>query len=311
MVNLGFWGQLKKPILALAPLYDVTDPAFRAIIAKYSKPDVMFTEFASADGLCHPVGKEKIMRDMLKFGENERPIVAQLFTSWPNKMCEAAKLCAELKFDGIDINMGCPDETIEKQGSGACLIKNPVLAQELITAAKEGALNLPVSVKTRLGYNQIDLDWLAKLLAAEPAALIIHLRTRKEMSKVVAHWEVMPEIMKMAKDSGTLILGNGDVKTLAEARDKCNKYGCDGAMLGRAAFGNPWLFNLDAERPSEVERKRVLKEHIKLFTELLPQKNFASMKKHFKAYIEGWPGAHELRNKLMLAETAVEALDLL
>lgn len=310
MADRGFWDKLKRPILALAPMYDVTDPAFRQVIVKYSKlvspsggPDVIFAEFASADGLCHPVGKEKIIKNLLQYGENERPIVAQLFSSKPEKMREAAKICAELKFDGIDINMGCPDETIEKQGSGACLIKNRDLAKELIAAAKESGL--PVSVKTRLGYNQIDLTWVKDLLACKPAALTVHLRTRKEMSKVPAHWEVMGEIVKLAEGSDVLILGNGDVKSLAEAREKCEQYACDGVMLGRAIFGNPWLF---AEyEPTLEERKAVLAEHIKLFTQLLPSKNFAVMKKHFKAYIPD----KDLRDKLMAAQTPEEALDLL
>src|SRR3989344_754688 len=150
MVNLGFWGKLKKPIIGLAPLYDVTDAAFRQIIAKYGKPDVMFTEFVSADGLMHPKGRDKIVTDHLGFSPAERPIVAQLFTARPEKLRAATAYCAELGLDGVDINMGCPDETIERQGSGANLIKNPNLAQELIVAAKIGAGDLPVSVKTRL-----------------------------------------------------------------------------------------------------------------------------------------------------------------
>jgi tRNA-dihydrouridine synthase len=173
------------------------------------------------------------------------------------------------------------------------------LAKELIAAAKESGL--PVSVKTRLGYNQIDLTWLEDLLVCKPTALTVHLRTRKEMSKVPAHWEVMGEIMKLAEGSGVLILGNGDVKNLAEAREKCEQYACDGVMLGRAIFGNPWLF---AEyEPTLEERKAVLAEHIKLFTQLLPGKNFAVMKKHFKAYIPD----KELRDKLMAAQTPEEA----
>jgi len=267
----------------------------------------MFTEFTSADGLCHPIGQEKILHALLKFSENERPIVAQLFTSRPEKMREAVRLCQELGFDGVDINMGCPDETIEKQGSGACLIKHPELAADLINAAKESGL--PVSVKTRLGYNHIDLDWIEKILAVKPAALTVHLRTRQEMSKVSAHWEVMPEIVKRAEKSGGIILGNGDVKTLAEAREKCAQYGCAGVMLGRAILGNPWLFT--GYLPTPEERKQALIEHLKLFAELLPHKNFASMKKHFKAYIEGFPGAVELRTRLMATNSVGEAENIL
>ncbi|MDO8183473.1 MAG: tRNA-dihydrouridine synthase [bacterium] len=324
---MNFWDKLLRPIIGQAPLYDVTDAAFRQMVARYGKPDVMFTEFVSADGLMHPKGREKLLRE-LYFTEAERPIVAQLFSSRPDKMREAAKFCAELGFDGIDINMGCPDETIEKQGSGANLIKYPELAQELIKAAKE--CGLPVSVKTRLGYNQIDLDWLNKLLEAKPAALIIHLRTRKEMSKVPAHWEVMPEIMKLAEGSGVLILGNGDIKTPAEARQKCKETSCDGVLIGRAIFGQPWLYNLEVQPPSGEERLKIMLEHTKLFAALyLPgetntklfnghTKSFAVMKKHFKAYVEGFPaspagrpGAAELRSKLMEANSVEEVEKLL
>jgi nifR3 family TIM-barrel protein len=329
-----FWHNLKKPlgrsltgeaIICQAPLYDVTDAAFRQIIAKYSKPagpDIFFTEFVSADGLMHPRGREKLLRE-LYFTPAERPIVAQLFSSKPDKMREAAKLCAELGFDGIDINMGCPDATIEKQGCGASLIKNPALAAELVAAAKESGLK--VSVKTRLGYNQIDLEWIKNILATKPVALTVHLRTRKEMSKVPAHWEVMPEIIQLAAGSGVIILGNGDVKTPAEAREKCAEYGCDGVMIGRGIFGNPWLYNLEVQPPSPEERLKVLLEHTKLFSEMyLPgeintklfnghTKSFAVMKKHFKAYVDGFlaspagrPGATDLRAKLMECNSVEE-----
>lgn len=309
----NFWGKLEKPIIALAPLYDVTDVAFRQIIAKYSKPrgpSVMFTEFASADGLVHPVGGPKV-RELLKFSEAERPIVAQLFTGRPEKMREAAALCQELGFDGVDINMGCPDKTIEKQGCGADLLKNLPLAQELIKAAQEGAPNLPVSVKTRIGYNKVEIEEIIPaLLAAKPAALTLHLRTRKEMSKVPAHWELMPRIMELAKGSDTLILGNGDVATPAEAREKVEGYGCDGVMIGRGIFGNPWLFS--EREPSVKERLEVLKEHIELFDQLHGgHKNFNVMKKHFKAYITDFDGSAELRHKLMSAATATEAVDVI
>lgn len=311
-----FWHNLKKPIICQAPLYDVTDAAFRQIIAKYSKPkgpDIFFTEFVSADGLMHPKGREKLLRE-LYYTEGERPIVAQLFTSRPEKMREAAKLCKELGFDGIDINMGCPDNTIEKQGCGANLIKHPELAKELIEAAKESGLK--VSVKTRLGYNHIDLDWIKFILGCKPVALTVHLRTRKEMSKVPAHWEVMPEIMKLAEGSGVIILGNGDVKTPVEAREKCIQYKCDGVMIGRGIFGNPWLY---AETvPTKEDRIKVLLEHTKLFADMyLPGetntklfgghiKSFAVMKKHFKAYIDNFPGAAELRSKLMETNSVEE-----
>lgn len=298
----GFWQKLHKPIFALAPMADVTDAAFRALIAKYGKADVMWTEFVSADGLAlaPEEGRKKLLKD-LEYGEAERPIVAQFFTSSPENMEKAAALAKELGFDGVDINMGCPDRSVEKQGAGAKLIKSPELARELIRAAKAGASGLPVSVKTRIGYNKPELDeWLPELLAEEPTAITLHARTRKEMSKVPARWEFVKRAVELRDASGakTLILGNGDVKDLAEARARVQETGCDGVMLGRAIFGNPWLFS---ERvPGIKEKLETLIEHVRLFEEKLGSyKNFAIMKKHFKAYVTGFDGAAELRGKLM------------
>lgn len=343
MVN-NFWETLPKPFFVLAPLANVTDAAFRRVIAKYSKPagpHVFYTEFVSADGLCRATeeGKAKLMRDLL-FTKEEKPIVAQFFTATPEHMERAAALARELGFDGVDINMGCPDRTIEKQGAGAKLTLNPTLAQELIAAAKRGAGDLPVSVKTRLGYNKDILEeWLPKLLEAEPAAVIVHARTRKEMSKVDAHWDRVRRAVEIRNELGskTLIVGNGDVKDLEDAQQKARESGADGIMLGRAIFGTPWLFNpaseLVSQRPSFTDsvqsaplapsasdqsltsrtapsikdRLHIAIEHTKLFEELLGDiKNFAIMKKHFKAYVEGFPGAKELRIELMEATNAKE-----
>jgi tRNA-dihydrouridine synthase len=358
----SFWDSLPQPFFALAPLANVTDAAFRRVIAKYSKPMgqaatpeskfVMWTEFVSADGLMKatPEGKAKLMRDLI-FTEAERPIVAQLFTSNPETMEQAARLCQELGFDGVDINMGCPDKSIEKQGAGAKLITTPEVAAEVIRAAKRGADKIPVSVKTRLGYNKDVLDeWLPVILKEEPAAVTIHARTRKEMSKVPAHWERVKRAVEIRNEmkSGALILGNGDALDIEDARKKAAESGADGVMLGRAIFGRPWLFaqtsiaytsenssgspqnflqhalsssqapqqNPVAE-PATSEgfaqalpietRLGILVEHTKLFEELLGDiKSFAIMKKHFKAYVEGFDGAKELRVKLMETNSAAE-----
>lgn len=308
----NFWAELPKPFFVLAPLANVTDAAFRRVIAKYSKPkgpSVFWTEFVSADGLvlAHEEGKAKLMRDLV-YSEAERPIVAQLFTSKPENMEKAAALCEQLGFDGIDINMGCPDRAIEKQGAGAKLITTPDIALEVIAAAKRGAPNIPVSVKTRLGYNKDVLEeWLPQLLAAEPAVITVHARTRKEMSKVAAHWERVKRAVEIRNELGsaTLIFGNGDATDMADARAKVAESGADGVMLGRAIFGRPWLF---AEtEPSVEERLRICIEHTKAFEELLGDiKSFAIMKKHFKAYVEGFPGAKELRMELMETTSAAE-----
>jgi tRNA-dihydrouridine synthase len=368
---MNFWQQLPKPIIVLAPLADVTDAPFRRLIAKYSTheradstiggPDVFWTEFVSADGLMRatPEGKQKLMADLI-YTEAERPIVAQLFTSDEAHMEAAAALCYELGFDGVDINMGCPDRSIEKQGCGSAMIKDPAKARSIIAAAKRGAGPLPVSVKTRLGYNQDQLEeWLPELLAAEPAVVTIHARTRKEMSKVPARWERVARAVEIRDEQGSeaLIFGNGDVMSVAEARAKARASGADGVMLGRAIFGNPWLFHPSKTLPERIalsatsslahqsnqsdsqrdlslsrtsspampsqpmsqagalsnieiisveERLRVMVEHTELFEELLPFKNFAIMKKHYKAYCQGFPGAKELRAALMESATAAE-----
>lgn len=318
----NFWQSLPKPFFVLAPMANVTDSVFRKLIVKYGKPDVMWTEFVSADGLLS-AGREKLLTDLV-FSNKERPIVAQLFTGNPEVMREAAKLVAELGFDGLDINMGCPDRAVEKQGGGAAMIRDPKNAVEVIQAAK-GRVSIPVTVKTRLGYNKIDLDWIRTLLELKLPALTVHLRTRKEMSDVPAHWELLPEIMKMRdeiqadllENDRTLIIGNGDVNSLNEAAEKIKKYGCDGVMIGRGIFGTPWLFeginkslkskveNLNKFKTPE-ERLKIMLEHAKLFEKTFcgkkRLKNFAVMKKHFKAYVSGWKGAKELRMKLM--ETA-------
>src|SRR3989344_5298856 len=251
---MNFWRNLKKPIMVLAPLADVTDPAFRYIITKYSKyggqdigeygkftrphlgsvggPDVMWTEFVSADGLFLG-GYDHLIKD-LAYTEAERPIVAQFFSAKPEMMKKAAELACDLGFDGIDINMGCPDKSVEKQGSGAAHIKNYTHAQEIIRATMEGSKkdgkNLPVSVKTRIGYNKNELEtWLLALLETSPAVITIHARTRKEMSSVPARWEHIKRAVEIRDQikSETLIFGNGDIKNLADAEEKVMETGCD------------------------------------------------------------------------------------
>ncbi|MDO8569825.1 MAG: tRNA-dihydrouridine synthase [bacterium] len=330
---LGFWEKLKDDssrrggVFVLAPMADVTDVAFRRIIAEVGsprpngrgKPDAMWTEFVSADGLAlaPEVGRKKLLKN-LEYSEAERPIVAQFFTSSPKHMREAAELAAKLGFNGVDINMGCPDKSIEKQGAGASLMRNVTLARELVRAAKEGAPNLPISVKTRTGYNQPELEnWLSEILQEEVAMITIHARTRKEMSKVPARWEFVRRAVEIRNASGkeTLIFGNGDVADIDDARRKCKEFGCDGVMLGRAIFGNPWLF-IERE-PSLEERLQVLVKHAKLFEELLARpseasakgegyKSFSVMKKHFKAYLSGVGGTGNLRAKLMRTNNASE-----
>lgn len=326
----NFWEKLKKPIFCLAPMADVTDCAFRILIAKYGKPDIFFTEFVSVDGLVS-AGYNKLLID-LKYFEAERPIVAQIFGNKIENFEKVARMLVKMGFDGIDINMGCPVKKIINQSSCSALIKTPDLAKEIILATKRGAPNIPVSVKTRIGFNKIEIDtWIPKILEAEPAALTVHLRTVKEMSSVPAHWELMKRIVEIRDKiaPNTLIIGNGDVLNLEDAKQKVKEYGCDGVMLGRAIFGNPWLFSgRNSKFPQEYpatqrhysetlvssgkevtlrEKLEVMIEHTKLFEKMLGKhKNFAIMKKHYKAYVNGFDGAKELRVKLMEAENANE-----
>ena len=293
---------------------DVTDAAYRKLIAEKGKPHVTWTEFVSADGLYFtrekkgiPDDENPLMRD-LQFSELERPIVAQLFSSDPERMAYAAKLCAELGFDGVDINMGCPDKSIEKQGCGAAMIKNPQKAKEIIKAARESGL--PVSVKTRIGYNQESIDeWLPSLLEEGLPALTVHLRTRKEMSNVPAHWELMERIVALRDRCApeTLILGNGDVLDLEDAEQKARETGCDGVMIGRGILGNPWVFSgRKVEDTSPAERLSALIEFAYAFEAMRPTKSFHLVRKHVKAFATGFDGAAELRSRLMEASTAAE-----
>lgn len=308
----NFWKSLKKPILVLAPMADVTDVSFRFVIAKYGKPHVMWTEFVSADGLvlAPEEGRRKLLKD-LEYSEIERPIVAQLFSSRPENMEKACRLVRELGFDGVDINMGCPDKAIERQGCGSAMIKNPKLAKEVILAAKRGAGDIPVSVKTRLGYNTDELEtWLPEILSAEPALVTIHARTRKEMSKVPARWERVKRAVEIRDElqSETLIFGNGDVETLEDAERKVEETGADGVMIGRGIFGDPFFFSgrIDV---TPRERLHALLEHTQMYKAKLGGiKSFHIMKKHFKSYLKKVSNSKELLSKLMHAESAEEVV---
>lgn len=312
---MTFWNTLKKPFFVMAPMADVTDAAFRRLVASRGKPDVFWTEFVSADGLYHTREKgvmtdeeNPLLRD-LQFSEEERPIVAQIFSSKPEMITYAVKLIAERGFDGVDINMGCPDRSIEGQGCGSAMIKTPEIAREVIRAAKS-ASSLPVSVKTRVGYNKESLEeWLPVLLEEAPAAITLHLRTRKEMSLVPAHWELMNKAVEIRDrvNPEVLLIGNGDITDLTDAKEKVAESGCDGAMIGRGMFGNPWVF---AGRKSEdtpmAEKLAALAALAYSFEKLSPPKNFSILKKHIKAFVTGFDGAAELRAKLMQAENATE-----
>jgi len=325
----NFWQKLNKPIVALAPMEAVTDVVFREIFARYGKPrtseavrggpDVMFTEFVNVDGLLHPTGFERLKID-LAYTEAQRPIVAQIWGRDPEKFFGAAKIIAAMGFDGIDINFGCPQDKEISQKTCAALIREPELAGEIILATLEGARSqtshtieyeklgvkggLPVSVKTRLGYSKADEmeGWISHLLKYPIAALSIHARTKQEKSAVPARWEKVAEAVKIrdSLSSKTLIIGNGDIKSREELFARIRDTGCDGVMVARGAFGNPWIFRTDNYQPTVKERLDVMLEHAEGFVSTFKgQKSFVTMRKNFKAYANGFPGAHELRAKLM------------
>jgi nifR3 family TIM-barrel protein len=313
MTKNGFWGKLKKPIIAMAPMANVTDAAFRQMFVECGKPDVFWTEFVSVEGLLSK-GKQSLLTDLWFNKEDEHPIVAQIFGSKPEQFEEVGAMIRELGFDGIDINMGCPDRGVEKSGAGASLIKRPELAKEIIRAVKKGAGGLPVSVKTRIGYNTNQIEeWFPALLEEDLAALTVHLRTRAEMSDVPAHWELAPNIVQLRNKHApnTLLLGNGDVESLDDARQKVASSGMNGVLVGKGVFGNPWFFS--GRTPDVRERLLRLVHHAELFEKLyhsdIPKrsgglKNFDVMKKHFKSYLTGFDGAKELRIKLMETKNA-------
>lgn len=306
----NFWQNLKKPIFALAPMEEVTDFAFREMFARYGKPDVMFTEFVNVDGLLHPQGFKKLKID-LKFSEIQRPIVAQIWGRDPEKFYKAAQMLAEMGFDGIDINFGCPQQKEIQGGACAALILKPELAREIVAAAKKGAGSLPVSVKTRLAYSKLDEMevWVKNLLDTDIVALTLHARTKQEKSKVPAHWDKIAEAVEIRNEakSKTLILGNGDIKSRQEGLERVAQTGCDGVMVARGAFGNPWLFGGENNQPTIKHRLAVMLEHAELFNRELGQvKSFTIMRKHFKAYCSGFSGALELRAKLMQTKNLEE-----
>lgn len=301
---MNFWNTLPKPFTVLAPMYDVTDVAFRQVLIACGRPDVFVTEFVSADGLVHSESQEKLIKLLLRYEPNEHPIVAQLFGATPEHFEQAAALVRELGFDGVDINMGCPDKAVVKSGQGSALIKNPSLAKEIILATKQGAGDIPVSVKTRTGFLQEDIEeWTRHLLETDPAVITIHARTKKEMSKVPADWDVVGKAVQVVKKSGsdTLMVGNGDVQSMAEAFEKAKEYGVDGVMIGRGVFGNPWVFREDASAfHSPQERLELLITHAQLFLKYFDGiKSSHIFKRHIKNYVSGFDGAHTLRTALM------------
>jgi tRNA-dihydrouridine synthase len=309
----SFWTDLPRPFTILAPMDGVTDFVFRQIITGTGRPDVFFTEFTNVEGLTSK-GSEKVAESLM-FGKNELPIVAHIWGKDPEAFYKSAKICKKMGFSGIDINMGCPDKVIVKRGSCAALIKNPQLAKEIITATRSGAAGLPISVKTRLGFDRLDLDWIKFLLKQNLAALTIHLRTVGELSKAPAQWKIMPEIIKLKNEISpkTLIIGNGDIITYKEIEAKFKEYGCDGFMVGRGIFQNPWFFDttVDVSEVTVNNRLDLYIKHINLFDKTWKNINPGFLKKFCKTYVSNFPDALNLREKIMECDKTAEMIGIL
>jgi len=318
MVN--FWLGLTRPFFVLAPMDDVTDVVFRQIVAKVARPVVFFTEFTNVDGLMS-AGRPKLIR-RFEFTPQQHPIVAQIWGLKPENYLQTAKLIAGMGFDGIDINMGCPERAVIKAGACAALIENRTLAVEIIEATKKGAGGLPVSVKTRIGLRRLQTeDWVGFLLEQKLDALIVHGRTASEMSKVPAHWDEIAKVVRMRDSMGseTLIVGNGDVVDRADGVKKVKEFGVDGVMIGRGIFSNIAAFkkvsqvsrvdkfSFGKSKVSGAQKIKIAMEHVRLFEKTWKdQKNPQILKKFFKIYINGFDGASQLRESLMNTKSIEE-----
>ena len=310
----NFWQELPRPFFVLAPMEDVTDVVFRHVVAKAARPDVFFTEFTNSESYCHPDGKESV-RGRLTFTEDEQPMVAHIWGDKPEFFKEMSIGMAELGFRGIDLNMGCPAPNVFKHGRGSGLILRTEVAAELIEAAKAGSL--PVSVKTRLGAASVDeyKAWLTHLLKQDIANLSIHLRTKKEMSKVDAHWELIPEIKKLRDEIApqTLLTINGDIPDYKTGVELVENYGVDGVMIGRGIFHNPFAFEKKPREHGPKELLDLFRTHLDLFDQFskTDTRIFKPLRRFFKIYIREFKGASALRVQLMETNTTDEVRILL
>lgn len=308
------WRDLPKPFFVLAPMENATDTVFRQIVISCARPDVMFTEFTNVKGLIS--SGNKVVSQRLKFEPKEQPMIAQIWGTDPDAYFKAAEIVASMGFSGIDINMGCPEKNIVKKGSCAGLIRNPKLAKEIISKTKLSAARIPISVKTRLGFTKIELDWIKFLLEQDLDALTVHLRTRKEMSKVPAHWELAADIVKLKNEvnPNTILIGNGDIKNVTEGEKICKDTGLDGIMIGRGIFHDPYAFSKDKSlhELTKEEKLELLNKHLNLFEKIWnEEKSFHPLKRYFKIYVNGFNGASDLREKLMETTNINEAKSVL
>ena len=313
---MNFWNTMDRPIMALAPMEDVTDTVLRELLLELADPGclhVMMTEFVSTDGLVHKKARKRVIHRLL-VTDSERKllkdkgvkIVAQIWGNTPENYRKVIReITEEMEFDGIDINMGCPVPKVVARGCCSGLIGNPSLAKEIIQAAQE-ATSLPVSVKTRIGLKSIATEeWIGQVLETKPAALTIHGRTQKQMSHGLADWSEIAKAARLRDRMGLdlPILGNGDLQSLEEAHSRCAEFKLDGAMIGRGIFDNPWIFMEDQRERTKEEKLALLRKHTELFNRVWNgTKNFHILRRYYSIYSKGFPGAAELRASLMRSE---------
>lgn len=308
--------QLPRPFFVLAPMDDVTDTVFRRMIADTVAPDLFFTEFVNVDGLQSP-GRQHLLKK-LRYTEDERPLVAQIWGKDPEKYYKTAQELVEMGFDGIDINMGCPAKPVIKNGCCSALIENRPLALEIIQATQEGAAGkIPVSVKTRLGFRTVDLTWHEFLLQQDLDMLTVHGRTQREMSAVPAHWDLIGEVRELRDRIApqTVIVGNGDVLNHAQGLALAEQYKLDGIMIGRGIFQDPFAFAAESPWMAYTREQRIalFAKHVRMFVRTWQnnERAIAPLNKFCKVYINHFDGAKELRERLMACESADELLEIL
>ncbi len=307
----NFWAMLPKPFFVLAPMEDVTDTVFRQMVASCAKPDVFFTEFTNCDGM-QSVGRSRVDH-RLKFTQDERPVVAQIWGTHPDTFYKTAQDVLAMGFDGVDINMGCPERSVVGHGACSALIKTPDLAKEIIKATKEGVEgNIPVSVKTRIGFSEIQTEeWISILLSCGISTLTVHGRTTKEMSSVPCHWDEIKKAVEIrdTMSPDTILVGNGDVQNYQDGLQKIAQSGVDGVMIGRGIFEDMWAFDHTVPKPIHrpLEYMHIMKRHVELYEKTWgTRKHYPILKKFFKIYVRGFEGASEWRTKCMITQNPSE-----
>lgn len=354
---MNFWRNIPRPIIGLSPMDGVTDASFRYITAKHGRPDVILTEFVNIQSAIY--APELMLKDFT-YSEIERPVVAQIYGKTPELFYKVAHIVGELGFDGLDINMGCPARKVAAAGCGAALIREPELARAIIQATRQGlqdwyngqtlaslgirpsaiaAFNaanrrragtdtiaerrlLPISIKTRIGYDRIVIkDWISTLLEERPAAITLHGRTLQQGYKGNADWDAIVQAAAMAKGSESLLLGNGDLMDMPDVYRRIRQTQVDGVLIGRATEGNPWLFAGKEQLKqalrgigtvtsqsvvSRADRFHVMLEHSRHYETGLQNHYFYGMRKNLIWYCRSFDGAEEIRAQMKHASSADE-----